>query len=234
MALVRRRNLRTDQRGAAILEFSVVAGTMIVMLFGIVEFANLFSQWNSAVKAVQVGARVAATSAPVWKEAAELTGAELEDSEATGGGSLPGHAITYNYNIVCTKAAGCTGTDTIKDNVGRTYVDDAMDVIVFGRDPNNKACDDPPGEYFGMCDIYNRITTDNVRVTYEHTGVGYSTRPGGLVPTITVEIIGLNFQFIFLDDIMGIFNEQDLNQVPIPGLLTTMIAEDMRPGAPTF
>lgn len=233
MALVRRRkDLRSDQRGAAILEFSVVAGTMITMLFGIVEFSNLFSQWNAAVKAVQVGARIAATSAPVWKEAAELTGAELEDSEVVDGGALPGHAITYDYRIVCTETDGCTGTDTIKGNIARTYDAAAMNVMVFGR--SGLSCKDRPGQYFGMCDIYERIGTENVRVTYEHTGAGYSTRPGGLVPTVTVEIIGLNFQFIFLDDIMGIFNEQDLNQVPIPGLLTTMIAEDMRPGAPTF
>lgn len=229
MARVRRRNLRRDQRGAAIMEFSVVAGTMVVMLFGIVEFANLFSQWNAAVKAVQVGARVAATSAPVWTEAGTLTGGE----EADGGAiAQPGHPIPYTYTVVCTEATGCTGTESVKGAVGLTYDADAMNVIVFGR--AGLTCKDPPGQYFGMCDIYDRIGTDNVRVTYEHTDVGYSTRPGGLVPTITVEIIGINFQFIFLDDIMGLFNEQDLNQVPIPGLLTTMIAEDMRPGAPTF
>ena len=62
MALVNRKSLRKDQRGTAIMEFSVVAGTLITMLFGIIEFAHLFSQWNAAVKAVQVGARAAATS----------------------------------------------------------------------------------------------------------------------------------------------------------------------------
>ncbi len=96
-------------------------------------------------------------------------------------------------------------------------------------------CDDAPGTYFGMCDVFRRVNRDNVQITYQHTNTGYATRPGGLVPTITVQIIGLNFQFIFLDDIMGLFNNAaDLNQIPIPGLTTTLIAEDMRAGAPTF
>lgn len=226
MAPVRLSTLRKDQRGAAIMEFSIVAGTMITLLFGIVEFSNLFSQWNAATKAVQVGARLAATGAPLWSTITSLTGAE--DSNAT-----PGQAITYEYRVRCT-SSGC---DIISETIpggalSSAYDATAMDNLVFGR--GSIACNDPPGTYFGMCDIFKRVTINNVEVEYQHTKTGYTTRPGGLVPTITVRIIGLNFQFIFLDDIMGIFGNGDLNQVPIPGLVTTMIAEDMRAGAPTF
>lgn len=231
MALVRRNNLGSDERGAAIMEFSVVAGTMVVMLFGLIEFAHLFSQWNAAVKAVQAGARIAATSAPLWEELADFNGGEQNTGNVSG---IPGQGISYTYDVTCDEASGCTGTENIKGNTGMTYDAAAMDVLVFGRDPNTKTCQDGPGQYFGMCDIYKRIGTANVKVTYQDSGAGYATRPGGLVPTVKVEIVGLNFQFIFLDDIMGLFSQNDLNQVPIPGLLTTMIAEDMRAGAPTF
>ena len=169
--------------------------------------------------------------APLWPDLVNLNGGEEANGNIT---PAPGEDVAYDYRVVCT-SAGCSGTETIKGNVStNSYDSAAMDVLVFGRDPNNKSCNDGHGRYFGMCDVYKRITPANVRVTYEHTNAGYATRPGGLVPTITVEIINLNFEFILLDNVLGIFTNRNLDQIPIPGLLTTSIAEDMRPGAPNF
>lgn len=224
MAIASKKPLHNDESGAAILEFTVVAGVMITVLFGIVEFSHLYSQWNAATKAVQVGARLAAVSNPVWSNITDLTGLE--------NGGVPGDLLdsssTYDYKVTC---SGLTQTCTANvNNVTGGFSTDynipAMGRLVFGR--SGGTCGDPPGTYFGMCDIFSRVRERNVEVIYQHTRTGYATRPGGLVPTITLQLVGIDFQFVFLDDLLG------FNNVPIPGLVTTMIAEDMRSGAPTF
>lgn len=223
MACASVRSLRRDASGAAILEFTIVAGVMVTVLFGIVEFTHVFYQWNAATKAVQVGTRLAAVSAPVWQEASTLTGME--------NGATPGQTLATGYAYSVT----CSGHDNVNPGTcsmtsgsvaSATYNPIAMNTLVFGR--GSAACKDPPGTYFGMCDIFDRIAPENVQVTYDNTLAGYAGRPGGIVPTIALQITGLNFQFVFLDDLL------DFGAVPIPGLRTTMIAEDMRTSAPTF
>ncbi len=224
MATDDRRTLSRDEQGAALLEFTVVSGVFLSVLFGVVEFAHVYHQWNAATKATQVGARLAAVSSPVWEGITQLNGTE--------NGGLPGDDLTiaggYDYSVTCSGAtASCTITrDTINGSQATNYDSAAMSTLVFGR--GSAACSDDPGTYFGMCDMYNRVEPENVRVTYTHTDTGYATRPGGLVPTITLELIGLNFEFVFLDDLLG------LGPVQIPGLTTTMIAEDMNTDAPSF
>lgn len=79
-----------------------------------------------------------------------------------------------------------------------------------------------------MCDIYDRIGPENVIIRYQYTGLGYAGRPastpsrlGGAVPTITVSITGLTFNFVFLNGLLA------LGPVPIPGLNTTITGEDL-------
>jgi hypothetical protein len=79
-----------------------------------------------------------------------------------------------------------------------------------------------------MCDIFSRIAAANVVVVYTQTGLGYAGRPGGPVPTITVSIENLPFQFFFLSGSMGFDNIQ------IPALTTSITAEDLASGAPSF
>lgn len=215
-----------DTSGAALMEFTVVASVLFTVLFGILEFTHLFYQWNAATKAVQVGTRLAAVSAPVWQEIAGLTGTENNNDADVG--TLLDNTHGYDYAVTC--LGSTTSCNQLRDNIsgnqGYTYDPVAMATLVFGR--SGPPCGDAPGTYLGMCDIFNRVDVQNVQITYEHTFVGYGSRPGGLVPTITLQLVDLNFEFIFLDDLLG------LNQVAIPGLRTTMIAEDMRTAAPNF
>ena len=71
-------------------------------------------------------------------------------------------------------------------------------------------------------------------ITYEHTGLGYAGRPGarptagepgGPVPTITVALQNLPFQFFFLGGLMGFGN------ITIP-VMTTTTGEDLTSTAP--
>lgn len=214
------RRFRRNESGAALVEFSLVMTFFLLLIFGIVEFSMLFFQWNSATKALQQGARLASVSNPVATNLRDMTGLV--------GGRIPG-AEMPGFRIICRGGeitCNCTGDPC----AGATYVLDAtaLQRIVRGR---NLVCgrptpETPAEEIPGMCDIFDRITEANVIVTYEQTGLGFAGRPGGPVPTITIELRNLTFGFIFLQGLMR------LAPRAIPAMKTTATGEDMNSAAP--
>jgi hypothetical protein len=213
--------LWSDTDGAAFLEFTVFALFFFTLLFGIVDFTFAYFQWNAATKAVQLGARLAAVSEPIaaglrsrpWKVAGYTSG----DDDI---------ALSDGYSCTCT-SSGCTSGDgarlcpaaaTAPSGCTTTYCGSALNTLVYGR--GNGACDGSPPN-IGMCNMFWRITPDNVRVTYDYTGLGYAGRPFGPVPTIRVELVGLTFQFFFLGGLLG------FDDITIPGLASTVTGEDL-------
>jgi hypothetical protein len=79
-----------------------------------------------------------------------------------------------------------------------------------------------------MCDIFPRIRPENVVIVYTQTGLGYAGRPGGPVPTITISLHDLPFQFFFLSGLRG------FKDIPIPASITSITAEDLSSRAPPF
>jgi Flp pilus assembly protein TadG len=53
------RSLRKSQRGAAAVEFALVAIVFFMLLIGIVEMGRVLFTWNAAAEATRYGARVA-------------------------------------------------------------------------------------------------------------------------------------------------------------------------------
>jgi hypothetical protein len=215
MAL-RLRHIGRDQSGTTTIEFTIVALLFLLLTFGLVEFGHMFWQYNSATKAAQLGARLAAVSNPVWSG--------LVDLEDTG---TPGAAWETNYVVVCDgEEADCTSLGAGE------YDDEAMECLVFGRNQAAPPCDtecDPAGvdaHEAGMCDRFARITPENVIVTYSHTGLGFAGRPGGPVPTITLQLKDLDFEFLALGDLLG------LPDVTMPPFTVTMTGEDLSRLAP--
>lgn len=225
MALGSLKRLRDDTDGAAFLEFTVFAMFFFTLLFGIVEFTLAFYQWNAGTKAVQLGARLAAVSDPVAAGLESLTGME--------GGANPGEPMTA-FSAVCqsdspTGATGdcgtldadgyvvppCTGFSCSYDPISSAA---AVRRIVFGRGDRTACSGDPPS---GMCNLFSRVSPENVRITYTYTGLGYAGRPGGPVPTIRVELVDIPMQFFFFDALFG------LNKYDIPGLASTVTGEDL-------
>ncbi|MGN6652467.1 TadE/TadG family type IV pilus assembly protein [Trinickia sp.] len=51
---------RRHQRGAAMVEFAIVAALFFTLLVGILEFGRVLFYWNTASEAVRLGARTAA------------------------------------------------------------------------------------------------------------------------------------------------------------------------------
>lgn len=76
-----------------------------------------------------------------------------------------------------------------------------------------------------MQDRFPQLEDDNVQVIYEATGLGYWTRPGGAVPSISVSIEGQPFDFFFLPDLPGFDGMQ--NQITMPNMQSTRTGEDL-------
>ena len=214
-------NFCRDECGAVLVEVTIVMTFMFVLVLGGIEFLLLFYQWNAAAKAVQIGARLAAVSDPV---AGGLNGlsAAVVTAAVPPGAAMPRFVITCNGRTAtchCNPANACRGATG--------YDRAAMNTIVFGR--GSSSCSDAKSaDNVGMCDIFPRITPANVLIVYAQTGRGYAGRPGGPVPTITVSLQNLPFQFFFLGGLMG------FHDFMIPASTTSVTAEDLSGRAPAF
>jgi hypothetical protein len=215
------KNCLRDQDGAVLVEVTVVMTIMFVFILGSIEFLFALYQWNAATKAVQIGARIAAVSDPV---AAGLNNLSL----AVVSAAVPPGSAMPNFVITCDGASASCTCDTVGACPGvGGYDQAAMNTIVFGR--GSSSCFDATSYYdTGMCDIFPRIRPENVVIVYAQTGLGYAGRPGGPVPTITVSIQKLPFQFYFLSGLRG------FKDIMMPALTTSITAEDLSSSAPSF
>lgn len=200
-----RSNIWKDESGTAVVEVTVTFLLFITLVFGVVEFSYAFFQWNSATKAVQLGARHAAVSDAVMPELVDISGIR----KVQGKDVVPGSDYAGSYLVVCkgtgptTGSCRCTGDECAVINKN-SYDDKAMAGIVAAMDR-----------------VYPKIQSSNVTVTYEYTKLGYAGRPGGPVPTITVSLSGLTFDFILLSAFLP------ADGVPMPSFATTVTGEDL-------
>ena len=199
---LRMRSIWRDRSGAVAVDFGLVGSMFIVMLMGILEFGTAFWQWNQATKALQLGVRLAAVSDPVSSDLKTLTGLSATVQE--------GDPMPY-YQRICNGA-----TQTCSNG---TYDPAAMRTLVYGR--GNTACPTATQRYPAMCQIFPRIRPQNLIVEYTHTGLGYAGRPGGPLPSITIRLTGLNFDFVVLNSLLG------LPRIGMSGLAATATAEDL-------
>jgi Flp pilus assembly pilin Flp len=208
-----------DQQGSVMVEVTIMLSITLVLVLGAIDFLLLFYQWNAAAKAVQTGARLAAVSDPVASGLNNL-------SQAVMSASVPPGAAMPNFVVTCdgrTATCTCNGVNACRGGYDRA----AMNTIVFGR--GSSSCSDAKSaDLVGMCDIFPRITPANVKIVYAQTGLGYAGRPGGPMPTITVSLQNLPFQFFFLRGLMGFHDFQ------IPASTVSLTAEDLSSRAPSF
>lgn len=200
-----RRAFLGDRTGAVMAEFAIAGIFMIMLMMSVIELTSALWVWNSAAKAVQIGARLAAVSAPVSSDLVTMTGLE--------GGATPGTAMPYFIRTCNGATSSCSGG---------TYNAAAMNWIVRGSDG---VCGTTVGVR-GICDLYPRIQLQNVVITYEQTGMGFAGRPGGPVPSITVKVQNLQFP----TPVLGIFS--GLVNLTMPPFQTTVSGEDLRSTSP--
>ncbi|MER8595913.1 pilus assembly protein [Mesorhizobium sp. M0904] len=201
--------------GAAMVEMTIVSTLLFALVLGFIDFGHAFYQWNAATKAVQLGARLASISDPI--------ATALATAAPTTTPGAPVVAAAYGP-FVCRYTAGtgaCTNGGTFNAaNFSRIFRGDTANT-------NDDAC--PPlaaNQRPGMCHFFPRLRRDNVVVTYSATGLSYQTRLGGPVPTITVSLQNVTFQFFFLQGLMGFAN------LTMPSMLSTVTGEDLKSTSP--
>jgi len=208
----------SDERGAVLVEATVMMTIMFIFVLGSIDFLFAFYQWNAAAKAVQIGARIAAVSDPV-------AGGLNNLSRAAVGPYVPPGSAMPAFEVSCDGATSncrCVGACT---GIG-DFNAAALNTIVFGR--GSSSCSDATNVYnAGMCDVFSRIAPANVVISYTQTGLGFAGRPGGPVPTITISLQNLPFEFFFLGGLLG------HSRIQIPRLTTSITAEDLSSGAPS-
>lgn len=207
-------SLRRDEAGAALIEATILLPIIIAVFCGSIDLLYAFYQWNAAAKAVEVGARIAAVSDPVAVGLNNLSNQVVLNGPVAIGQTMPAFRVTCDGSTeICSCVGTCLGV------VQNSFNHAAMNRIILGR--ASTSCTDATSYYTtGMCDILPTITAANVTIAYSQTGLGYAGRPGGPVPTITVSLQNLHFQFFFLAYLLGA-------NIPIPAMTTTITAEDL-------
>jgi Flp pilus assembly protein TadG len=198
------RRFSHNEEGATMVEMTIAIVLLLTLTLGFVDFGYAYYQWNAATKAVQIGTRMASISHPVASEVASAGPA------TTPGAPMP----SGTYDFVCTGGGACTPGTYVAANFDR----------IFGGDDG--ACATPLVGRPGMCDFFPRLRPNNVVVRYTATGLGYQTRPGGAVPTITVSLQNVTFQFFFLSGLLG------FNNITMPSMLSTVTGEDLKSSYP--
>lgn len=197
-------------------EMAIAMTLLLVLTLGFVDFGFAFYQWNAATKAVQLGARYASISDPV--ASALTTAAPISNPGA------PVVAGAYGP-FVCTYDNAGTGSCT---NSG-AFSAAAFSQIFRGdtANTNDDACPAlAANQRPGMCHFFPGLQRRNVVVTYTATGLGYQTRLGGPVPTITVSLQNIDFQFFFLGGLLGFAN------ITVPSMQSTVTGEDLKSTSP--
>jgi Flp pilus assembly pilin Flp len=211
-----------DEDGASLVEFTIIMMLLFTVVLGFVDFGYALYQWNSASKAVQVGARLAAVSDPVDSDLADFTGLD--------GGLEPGQPIPFNPANPAFRRMCDGATETCTGDGAPDFDEDAFNRIVLGSDGDCGARQDLGDRINrpGMCDLFWRIQPENVIIEYVYTGLGFAGHPSGPVPTIVVRLQhpdcpngGMPFQFFFLGGLMG------FGPICMPPMTSTITGEDL-------
>jgi hypothetical protein len=196
--------LSASEAGAAAVELAILFPLLLMFTFGIIEFGLVLHQMNTLEKATQLGVRKAVTWDPVAPELATYTGS------GSAGTPLP---AGLQLEIVC-DIAGCTGTGAI---TSPGYSSAAFTEMVDE-----------------MAKIYPQIGPEDVVITYRNIGLGFIGRPGGaVVPSVTVSLRNLTYDFILLDVAVLIvsFGAIDVDDIIYPSFSATLTGEDLSDGA---
>lgn len=210
---------RSD-RGAVLVEGLLALPVFLLACAVIIELSVGVIQFNQTVKALQIGARQLAVSDQLTLNfTAALTAGQ---GTLSAGDPVPAAVVT----------SVCTGSAPANCNTA------LLNRLVYGSRTRLvcSSSDIRPGERIGMCDIMPQIRPQNVRVTYSRTGLGYVGRPTGPLPTITVEVVNLRFNFFILDALLQVASLGGTTGVPtginIPASPVTITGEDLRSTPP--
>lgn len=156
-------------RGASAAEFALVLPLLLLLLFGIIDASRFLWEYNRAEKATQMGVRFAVVTDPVASGLTDYSFAVDDPVPIPAGNAVPANS-SYFLRAVCDNAA-CTC-------VGGAICPIGHDPVAFNNIVNR------------MTLMYPAIGPENVQVSYENVGLGFSGDPNGadVAPLVTVKI----------------------------------------------
>ena len=166
--LARIRELRQDESGATMVEFTLVLMLFLLIFFGLLDFGRLAFNYVTAEKAMHIAARVAAVRPPAC--------AGVPTSNGPGAVS-PGEEPP-RFGTSCNAASNtCANPGTIScDGSGGNATANEIWTAIQGALPND-------------------ATISNQRFSYTYdSDLGFLGGP--YVPMITVELQNLTFRFV--------------------------------------
>jgi hypothetical protein len=169
------RGLRSCQRGAATVEFVVVAPVFLILFFLVIEVASAFFWWKTAEKATQLGARIA-----IVRDAAVT---DLPTRNPKRDGAL--------FGLACADSSNPCDFDNQS-----TWI-----CVAGGTGCNSAAFQNIISE---MRRIFGQAINDsNLTITYKYVGLGYAGGP--FIPSVTVTLSGVRFGLFmgFLSGLAG-------------------------------
>lgn len=168
------------------------------------EVGFIFYQYLAAEKATELGVRKAVVSNPVAEELS------LPNSDAS---YMSGKTASNDYGDVpmpTYNSTVCDGATSTCSN-GYTYSSTAMATIVST-----------------IQKIFPRVTTANVTVEYDYAPLGFVGKPCGPIPSVTVKLQNMKYNFIVLNVLVDLFPGNTLSaSISMPSFVATMTAEDL-------
>lgn len=168
------RRLHLDERGAAMIEFTIVLPLLLLLTFGLVDFGMAFWQFNSVEKATGAGARFLATHGASYGLVNGVPECFVaDDSSFTAGtpcSQVTGTLLKYS--------CGAGGASTCDTGTMSQLVTTMQGYAPF-------------------------ITAANISVTLSASGDGFVGR-GTAVPLISVSTTGLSYSLPVLTELFGI------------------------------
>ena len=198
---------RRDEDGAVSVETAFILTIMVTLTIAAFEVCYGFFQWNAAQQSARVGARLAATSAPVSNQLLTMTG--MENGERAGQ-PMP------DYFHSCSGATQSCSAGSYNSMV--------LSEIVYGPD-NDGTCAATSRARRGMCDLFSQVRPENIELSYQSSGLGRTGNPASPAPLITLTLTDLEFEFA----VLRYFTPRSIRQMP--PVTVTVVAEDMRSGA---
>lgn len=196
------RRLHRDERAAALIEATIIFPLLLILTFGLVEFGHAFWRYHAAEKATNAGARWLSTRHGVRGELAPLTN-ELYTAV------VPDCFEPTNLppGTPCAQVAGATSWDETCSGAGGGACSGAVMSALLTE----------------MQRFAPFLTAANLEVEFQGSAMGYVGR-GRAVPLVTVRTTGLTFDFVAMDDLLG------LGPITMPSFATTFVAEDQKEG----
>ncbi|MEY9324324.1 TadE/TadG family type IV pilus assembly protein [Sinorhizobium fredii] len=197
---------RQDESGVALTEALITFPIVLLMFAAFIEFGYAMSQWNLTVKALQMGARLAAVSDPLINDFDEFFPTEADDPLDNGDATPNDATISFTCG-------------PFRENCN----DAALNRIVYGS-TSETSCKPrgTPGIRFALCHVNPRIEADNIAVTYQRSGLGYWGRPEGPVLTMRMEVRNMQTPTLLLGGLLGI------DKITLPAHPVTITTEDLQ------